>query len=144
MPARLLAYNPVVRCHAGKTAGFVLAERHLTLPSDSANNAKCGPNGKRTFNPGVEGSNPSRPSTCLRRHRRARVRRAGKASYLRSTGPRQHLREIAHPNLRPSITAIIRGRLAWNPNRLTTIRPIELSATGYGLTTSGPATLPSA
>ena len=55
-------YNPVVRCHAGKTAGFVLAERHLTFPSDSAKSAGCGPNGKPTFNPGVVGSNPSRPS----------------------------------------------------------------------------------
>ena len=49
-------YNPVVRCHAGKTAGFVLAERHLTLPAGSVNSVECGPNGKRTFNPGVVGS----------------------------------------------------------------------------------------
>jgi len=47
------AYNPVVRCHAGKTAGSVPAERHLTFPSDSANSAHCGPNGKRTSNPTV-------------------------------------------------------------------------------------------
>ena len=47
------AYNPVVRCHAGKTAGFVLVERHLTLPADSAMSVECGPNGKRTFNPTV-------------------------------------------------------------------------------------------
>ena len=29
---------------------------------DSANSAGCGPNGSRTFNPGVVGSNPTRPS----------------------------------------------------------------------------------
>ena len=38
-------YNPVVRCHAGKTAGPVLAERHLTLPADSAKTAEYRPNG---------------------------------------------------------------------------------------------------
>ena len=58
-------YNPAVRCHAGKTAGFVPAERHLTFPSDSATDAECGPNGKRTFNPGVEGSNPTRLSSVV-------------------------------------------------------------------------------
>ena len=47
------AYNPVVRCHAGKTAGFVPAERHLTFPSYSANGAECGPNGSRTSDPTV-------------------------------------------------------------------------------------------
>jgi hypothetical protein len=44
MPVRQSPYNPVVRCHAGKTAGFVLAERHLTSPSDSAESAECGRN----------------------------------------------------------------------------------------------------
>jgi hypothetical protein len=60
-------YNPVVRCRAGKTAGLVLAERHLTFPSDSAKSAEGGPNGERTSNPGVEGSNPSRPCTIKNR-----------------------------------------------------------------------------
>ena len=71
-------YNPVVRCHAGKTAGFVLGARALTFPSDSASTAGYGPNGSRTFNPGVVGSarlrrvnppqagkNPTRPSKRL-------------------------------------------------------------------------------
>jgi hypothetical protein len=38
----------VVRCHAGKTGGFVPAERHLTFPADSASDASCGPNGSLT------------------------------------------------------------------------------------------------
>ena len=54
-------YNPLVRCQTGKTGGFVLAERALAFPSDSASQAECGPNRNRTFNPGVVGSNPTRP-----------------------------------------------------------------------------------
>ena len=65
MPTVQTPYNPVVRCHAGKTAGFVLAERHLTLPADSASGGDCGPNGERTLNPGVEGSNPTRLSSVV-------------------------------------------------------------------------------
>jgi len=53
-------YNPVVRCHAGKTAGFDLAERHLTFPADSANSVERGPDGSWTFNPGVADHRSSR------------------------------------------------------------------------------------
>ena len=57
----------MVRCHTGKTAGFVLAERHLTLPADSGNPVECRPNGKRTFNPGVEGESTRLRRALLRR-----------------------------------------------------------------------------
>jgi len=35
------------------------------MPVDSANRFGCMPNGKPSFNPGIEGSNPSRPSRSL-------------------------------------------------------------------------------
>jgi hypothetical protein len=66
MPAGQTPYNPVVRCHAGKAAGFVLAERNLTLPANSVKTAGYGPNGSRTSDPGVVGSHPTRPSKTVR------------------------------------------------------------------------------
>jgi hypothetical protein len=46
--------------------------------------------------------------------------------------------EPSSPNLRPNITAIIRGRLASNPHHPVALRPIERRITLYGLYDNAP------